>query len=125
MFYPKDILGMVETEGMNVFFNNRKAYHVKLHMVQFSHDGMVKIGQFIQDAAQRFGLHPMRIKELMADKMYVAPPNQSLYFLFTIPELEADVHVEIPKTFWQYTDFVRETPTVRSSDESAAFGWAV
>lgn len=110
MFYPEDIVssGKASTK-QDVYLNNRRAFHVRLHMVQFTQQGMIKIGQFIHDCAERTGFPIFRIKELMHDKMYTVPPNPSLYFLFHIPEMDADVHVEIPKTFWRYTELADVT----------------
>ncbi len=125
MFYPQDAIGITGKESRNVFLNRRKAYHVKLHMVQFTREGMAKLGQFIQESAQHFGLHPKRIMELMVDNLYNVPPNQSLFILFTIPELDADVHVEIPKTFWRLTDFAREVPTFAPDGEQTEFAMAI
>ncbi len=125
MFYPQDAIGLAAKESPEVFLNNRAAFQVKLHMVQFTREGMARIGQFIQESAQRFGLHPKRIMELMTDSLYLVPPNPSLFILFTVPELDADVHVEIPRVFWRYSDFTRITPTVNCDGDQAEFALAV
>jgi hypothetical protein len=109
MFCPQDLVGVgrgaVEED---VFLNGRRAFPVRLHMIQFTQEGMSKLGQGIRDVARRYGLSIARVKELMANALYSAPPNPSLYFLFHIPELAADVHVEVPKKFWRLTDLARE-----------------
>jgi hypothetical protein len=99
-----------ERQGKNMFSNIDNATRVQLHMVQFTHEGMLRLGQFIQDAARRLGLPLTRIKESMADTMYVVPPGGRLVFLFSVPELEADVHVELPKKFWRYADAAPVSP---------------
>ncbi len=110
MFCPQDLTGLSGSKKVGVYLNGRRAYHVKLHMVQFNQRGMVKIGQLIQDISHYYGLHVSRVKELMKDTLYTVPPNPSLYFLFHIPELEADVHAEVPRAFWRYTEMAREIP---------------
>lgn len=110
MFCPQDLVGLSGSKKNVVLLNGRRAYHVKLHMVQFSQVGMAKIGQLINDIGFRFGLHESKVKELMKDRLYTVPPNPSLYFLFNIPELDADIHAEIPRKFWRYTDMASEKP---------------
>ncbi len=108
MLYPKDLIGVADNDLEAVFLNGRKAFRVKLHMVQFTEDGMRKIGQGILDVAERYGLSPARLKELMQDSLYLAPPNPGLYFLFHIPELDADIHVSLPRKFWRFSDLAHE-----------------
>lgn len=108
MFCPEDLLGLGgKTRETNVYLNGRKAYPVKLHMVQFTEQGMAKIGQGLRAVSNRYAIHLNRMKELMMDNMYIVPPNTSLYFLFNIPELNADIHVEIPHKFWRLTDLAK------------------
>ncbi|WP_051294788.1 hypothetical protein [Maridesulfovibrio bastinii] len=117
MFCPEDLIGLSSSRKSVVLLNGRQAYHVKLHMVQFSRAGMAKIGQLINDIGYRFGLHESKVKELMKDRLYTVPPNPSLYFLFSIPELEVDVHAEIPRKFWRYTEMASERPLSVALDE--------
>lgn len=109
MFCPQDLVGVARSLAEEeVYLNGRRAFPVRLHMVQFTQEGMSKLGQGIRDVARRYGLSVARVKELMSNALYSAPPNTSLYFLFHIPELDADVHVEIPRKFWRLTDLARE-----------------
>ncbi len=108
MLYPKDLIGMADKDLEAVFLNGRKAYRVKLHMVQFTEEGMRKIGQGILDVAERYGVSHARLKELMQDSLYLVPPNPGLYFLFNIPELDADVHVSLPRKFWRFSELAHE-----------------
>jgi len=87
----------------DVLLNGRKASRVALHAVQFTARGMALIGLGMQALAQRHGLPLELIRDRMKNNLYAVPPSESLYFLFQVPELDADMHVEIPPAHWRFT----------------------
>lgn len=82
--------------------NGREAIPVGLHQVRFTDQGMRMIGQGILALSREHGLPVRLITERMKRQLFAVPPSHSLYFLFHLPELEADMHVEIPQAHWQF-----------------------
>lgn len=87
-----------------VLLNGRPTRRVALHAVQFTAQGMALIGEGMLDLADRHGLPVEFVRDRMKNTLYAAPPSESLYFLFRLPELDADVHVEIPNTHWRFVE---------------------
>lgn len=108
MFCPQDLVGLSSKSKVGVYLNGRRAYKVKLHMLQFTQKGMAEIGRLINDISYRFGLHPSEVRHFMKDRLYNIPPNPSLYFLFSLPQFDVDIHAEIPRSLWRYTEMTRE-----------------
>ncbi len=104
MFCPKDLVGTARACEDAVYLNGRRARRVRLHEVQFTDDGMRELGRGMRDICLMYDIPYPRLKEAMAGNLYSVPPNAGLYFLFTLPEIEADMHVEIPAKFWRYAD---------------------
>ncbi len=102
MSCSKDLSDFAAFGAETVYLNGRKAYNIPLHLVQFTEEGMRTIGRGILDISEHYGLPYSRLKELMRSSLYLVPPNPGLFFLFQIPELDADVHVNLPQKFWRF-----------------------
>lgn len=87
-----------------VFLNGRPVRRVALHDVQFTTQGMALLGLGMLAMAERHGLPVELLRDRMKNNLYAAPPSDSLYFLFQIPELEADMHIEVPGTHWRFVE---------------------
>lgn len=85
-----------------VLLNGRPARRVGLDQVQFTPQGMRMIGEGLLTVANEYGIPPQLVKERMKGNLFLAPPSTSLYFLFQLPELEADMHLEIPERYWRF-----------------------
>lgn len=88
--------------GPEVCLNGRKATRVALHEVVFNAEAVRLIGAGILTLSREFGLPVPIIKRAMAGNLFIAPPSESLYLLFSLDELEADMHVEIPPMYWRF-----------------------
>jgi hypothetical protein len=88
--------------GPEVYLNGRKATRVALHEVVFNAEAVRLIGAGILTLSREFGLPVPIIKQAMAGNLFIAPPSESLYLLFSVEELEADMHVEIPPMYWRF-----------------------
>ncbi|WP_256128251.1 hypothetical protein [Desulfolutivibrio sulfoxidireducens] len=93
--------------GVDVFLNGRKATRLALSEVVFNAEAVRLIGAGILTLSRDFGLPVPIIKKAMAGNLFIVPPSESLYFLFQIDELEADMHVEIPPMYWRFAAPVR------------------
>ncbi len=100
MFQPEHYAAGVGGGEESVFLNGRPAERVDLFSVRFSLEGMRRIGEAILAVAEAYGLPEGLIRKRMAGRLFKAPPSPSLYFLFHMPEVEADMHVEIPPVYW-------------------------
>ncbi len=103
MFRPEQYAPGAGVGEELVYLNGRPANAIRLHSVRFSADGMRMIGEAILAVAQEYGLPEGLIRRRMAGRLFSVPPSPSLYFLFHMPEIEADMHMEIPPTYWRWT----------------------
>ncbi|MFW5499452.1 MULTISPECIES: hypothetical protein [unclassified Maridesulfovibrio] len=92
MFIPDSMCGC----AAEIKLNNRDAMRVSLFDVQFTPQAMILIGMGIKKLAAKHGLPEGIIKEHMKGNLFIAPPSKNLYFLFRVPELDADMHITIP-----------------------------
>ncbi|MBI4804830.1 MAG: hypothetical protein HY795_06310 [Desulfovibrio sp.] len=86
-----------------VTLNGRTAIRVALHTVQFTTQGMAAIGLGMIEMSRTYGIPLGIIRNAMKKNLYSAPPSDSLYFLFHLKELDADMHIEIPPHLWRFT----------------------
>ncbi len=91
----------------NIYLNGRKALRVALSEVLFNAEAVRLIGAGILTLSRDFGLPVPLIKKAMSGNLFIVPPSESLYFLFQVDELEADMHVEIPPMYWRFAAPVR------------------
>lgn len=103
MFRPEQYVPGAGVGEERVFLNGRPAKAIRLHSVRFSADGMRMIGQAILAVSDEYGLPEGLIRRRMAGRLYSVPPSPSLYFLFHMPEIEADMHIEMPPAYWRWT----------------------
>ncbi|WP_052278958.1 hypothetical protein [Solidesulfovibrio magneticus] len=103
MFRPEQYAPGAGVGEESIFLNGRPAKAIRLHSVRFSADGMRMIGEAILAVAQEYGLPEGLIRRRMAGRLYSVPPSPSLYFLFHMAEIEADMHIEIPPAYWRWT----------------------
>lgn len=103
MFRPEQYAPGAGVGEESVFLNGRPANVIRLQSVRFSAAGMRMIGEAILAVAREYGLPEGIIRQRMAGRLYSVPPSPSLYFLFHMPEIEADMHIEIPPAYWRWT----------------------
>lgn len=87
-----------------IFLNGRPATRVGLLDVRFHAEALRLIGAGILSVAAEYGIPEALLKRRMAGNLFIVPPSESLYFLFRVDELEADMHIEIPKTYWRLAE---------------------
>lgn len=100
MYIPNDLAPGACTS--QVMLNGRPARRVALHTIQFTMQGMILIGQGMQALADRHGLPVQLLRDSMKYNLFTVPPSESVYFLFNVPELDADMHVAIPAAHWRF-----------------------
>ncbi|CCO22169.1 hypothetical protein [Maridesulfovibrio hydrothermalis] len=88
--------------GGDVKLNDRMTSRISLMDVYFTQEAMIRIGLGIKKLAITHGLPEGIIKQHMKGNLFNAPPSKHLYFLFHVPELEADMHITIPPCHWKY-----------------------
>lgn len=98
-------------KGAPVALNGREARRVSLGEVSFTAQGMRMLGQGMIAASLEYGLPMQMLKDAMKGNLFLVPPSSSLYFLFHVQELDADMHIEIPVEFWR---FAQTDQTIRS-----------
>jgi hypothetical protein len=103
MFRPEQYAAGAGLGEESVSLNGREAHRLRLFSVRFSADGMRLIGEAILAVSREYGLPVGLIRARMAGNLYSVPPSPSLYFLFQVPEIEADMHIEIPPAYWRWT----------------------
>lgn len=91
MFIPDSMCGCAQVK-----LNEREAVKISLFEVHFNREAMILIGMGIKKLAAKHGLPEGIIKQHMKGNLYIAPPSKHLYFLFSVPEIEADMHISIP-----------------------------
>ena len=97
MFIPDSMCGCAEVK-----LNERKAVRVSLFDVQFKREAIILIGMGIKKLAAKHGLPEGIIKQHMKGNLFIAPPSKHLYFLFHVPEIEADMHISIPPCHFDF-----------------------
>ncbi len=85
-----------------VLYNGRPAKRLDLGEVRLTAQGMRMLGEGMLAVSAQYGLPLPMLKDAMKGALYLVPPSSSLYFLFQVPELEADMHIEIPAEFWRF-----------------------
>ncbi|NDV25533.1 hypothetical protein [Desulfovibrio sp. JC010] len=98
MFIPDSMCGY----SAEVKLNEREAVKISLFEVQFTQKAMILIGMGIKKLAAKHGLPEGIIKEHMKGNLFIAPPSQHLYFLFHVPEIDADMHIAIPPCHYYF-----------------------
>jgi len=97
MFIPDSMCGCAEVK-----LNERKAIRISLFEVQFKKEAMILIGMGIKKLAAKHGLPEGIIKAHMKGNLFIAPPSKHLYFLFHLPEIDADMHISIPPCHFDF-----------------------
>jgi len=85
-----------------VTLNGRQARRLGLDEASLTAQGMRMLGEGMLAVSEEFGLPLPMLKDAMKGNLFLVPPSSSLYFLFRIPELDADMHIEIPAEFWRF-----------------------
>ncbi len=98
MFIDESMCGC----GGTVKLNDREASRVSLFDIYFEKEAMILIGLGIKKISVMYGLPEGIIKQHMKGNLFNAPPSNHLYFLFNIPEIDADMHISIPPCHWKY-----------------------
>ncbi|WP_027720865.1 hypothetical protein [Maridesulfovibrio zosterae] len=88
--------------GGDVKLNNRKASRVLFFDILFAEEAVILIGLGIKSLAEKHRLPEFLIKQHMKRNLFFVPPSENLYFLFTVPELDADMHITIPPCHWEF-----------------------
>lgn len=95
--------------GLEMGERLEEAHRVFLSDVGFSKNAMSTIGFAIKDIAQKCGVFPHDITSRMQGHMYWLEECESLIIVFPVPEIEADMMVEIPEGHWWFKDMNRHT----------------
>ncbi|WP_319778895.1 hypothetical protein [Maridesulfovibrio sp.] len=98
MFIPDSMCGCSE----EVMLNHREALRISLFEVHFKREAMILIGLGIKKLAAMHGLPEGIIKKHMNGNLFIAPPSQHLYFLFHVPEIDADMHIAVPPCHYDF-----------------------
>ena len=100
-----------EFEKSGVDFGERMAgaHRVCLTDVSFSRSAMGTIGLAIKDIAAQCGVFPQDITKHMRGHLYWVEDSENLLIIFPIPEIGADMLVEIPEGHWWFKDVARHT----------------
>ncbi len=98
MFIDESMCGC----GGEVKLNDRRTSRVSLFEVVFTEKAMILIGLGIKKLAAKHGLPEGIIKQHMKGNLYTAPPSENLYFLFHVPEIDADMHITIPPCHFEF-----------------------
>ncbi|WP_432737593.1 hypothetical protein [Maridesulfovibrio sp. FT414] len=98
MFLDESMCGC----GGKVQLNQRMARRVSLFEVHFKQEAMVLIGMGIKKLSAMHGLPEGIIKKHMKGNLFTAPPSKHLYFLFHVPEIDADMHIAIPPCHFDF-----------------------
>ncbi|WP_461211083.1 hypothetical protein [Desulfocurvus sp. DL9XJH121] len=80
------------------------AHRVYLTEVAFSRSAQCTIGLAVKDIAARCGVFAADIVKAMCGHMYWLEKDESLVIVFPVPQLEADMLVEIPRGHWRFRD---------------------
>lgn len=80
------------------------AHRVELGDVQFSKNAQYTIGLAVKEIAERCGLYVGEITKRLTGDMFWLEENESLMIVFPVPEIQADMMVEIPAGHWWFRD---------------------
>ena len=98
MFLDESMCG----QSVEVKLNERKTSRVQLWDIHFTEKAMILIGLGIKDISSKYKIPEGIIKLRMKGNLFFAPPSENLYFLFHVPELDADMHITIPPCHWSF-----------------------
>lgn len=98
MFIPESMCGCAP----EVKLNDRETLRISLFDVRFTNKAMILIGMGIKKLAAKHGLPEGIIKQHMKGNLFIAPPSENLYFLFHVPEIDADMHITIPPCHFEW-----------------------
>ncbi len=82
---------------------------VTLDDVRFSRGAQLTIGFAVKEIAERCGLFPGDLTRRLRGRMYWMEGSENLMIVFPVPEVEAEMLVEIPRGHWWFKD--AEAPT--------------
>lgn len=100
-----------EFQAKGVDFGERLegAHQVLLQDVRFSDNAKCTIGLAVKDIAARCGVFPHDITSRMRGRMYWLEEDESLVIVFPVPDMDADMLVEIPRGHWWFREVSRHT----------------
>lgn len=98
-----------ETAGKDIGTILEGAHRVYLNDVSFSQGAMHTIGLAVKEVAEKCGLFPNEVTKRLRGHMYWLEENESLMIVFPVPEIEADMMIEIPEGHWWFKN--AEAPT--------------
>jgi len=80
------------------------AHRVTLGDVRFSQGAMYTIGLAVKEIAEKCGLFTGELTKRLQGHMYWLEGSESLMILFPVPEIQAEMMVEIPQGHWWFKD---------------------
>lgn len=80
------------------------AHKVYLTDVSFSDNAKYTIGLAVKDIASQLGLFDHEITKRLTGEMYWLEESEDLVIIFAVPEINADMLVEIPRGHWWFRD---------------------
>lgn len=79
-----------------------KSHELSLSDVAFTRDAMYTLGLAVKEVASHVGLFPSEITSRMKGRIYWTEGIDILTIIFAVPEIDADMVVEIPKDYWRF-----------------------
>lgn len=104
MGHISDASKMFEFTGMDVGNTQQTAHRVYLDEVSFTREAMYTLGLAVKEVAERVGVFPREIIKKLKGHMYWDERTENLFIVFPVPEIEADMMVEIPRDHWWFKD---------------------
>ena len=80
------------------------AHRVTLADVSFSDNAKYTIGLAVKDIASQLGMFDHEITRRLVGEIYWLEESEDLIILFPVPEIGADMLVEIPSGHWWFKD---------------------
>lgn len=81
-----------------------EAHEVFLADVEFSPNAKYTIGLAVKEVAAHCAMMPKELTSRMHGKMFWVESTRNLVIIFPVPELEAEMMIEIPKEHWRFRD---------------------
>lgn len=91
-----------EQHGAQMAKSLEGAHRVTLQDVQFSKNAQYTIGLAVKEIAERCGLYVGEITKKLRGDMYWQEEDESLVIVFPVPEISADMMIEIPEGHWWF-----------------------
>ncbi|NJB66365.1 hypothetical protein GGQ74_000005 [Desulfobaculum xiamenense] len=89
-------------DGLELDGHRDEAHEVQLADVEFTTNAKYTIGLAVKEIAAHCGMLPHELTRRMRGRMFWQEATEDLMIVFAVPELEADMMIEIPKGHWRF-----------------------